>query len=113
MCFCFFYSASFFSTQLEDAEYNYNISGVTLDSTATEGQIWETDTGERLLASDTPPPCSEDSQPPSIFFSPPLSPADQALARLNQSASSDPSSQRESPPMDTRDLRYQIYFCFF
>nr|XP_046230151.1 rho guanine nucleotide exchange factor 28 isoform X2 [Scatophagus argus] len=92
-------------TPVEDADINNSISGVTRDSTGTDSGLWETEDSEDLLpAADTPPPCSEDFCPSSVPCSPPLSPADQALARLNRLASSEPTNQRKSPPMDTCDL---------
>ncbi|KAM8743941.1 rho guanine nucleotide exchange factor 28 isoform 2-T2 [Acanthopagrus schlegelii] len=88
-------------TQAEDAEIKYSVSGVTGDSTGTDGRLWDAvDSEALLLATDTPPPCPEDFNSPSVFFSPQISPADQALARLTRPAC----SQRESPPMDTCDL---------
>ncbi|KAM9338704.1 rho guanine nucleotide exchange factor 28 [Symphorus nematophorus] len=92
-------------TQAEDADSTYSVSGVTRDSTGTDSGLWDTvDSEDLLLATDTPPPYSEDFYPPSVPCSPPLSPADQALARLNRPASSELSNQRDSPPMDTCDL---------
>ncbi|XP_044031288.1 rho guanine nucleotide exchange factor 28 isoform X2 [Siniperca chuatsi] len=95
-------------TQAEDADIKYSTSivhGVTRDSTETDGGLWNTmDSEDLLLATDTPPPNSEDFYPPSEPCSSPLSPADQALARLNSLASSEPTNQRESPPMDICDL---------
>ncbi|XP_029921750.1 rho guanine nucleotide exchange factor 28 isoform X2 [Myripristis murdjan] len=100
-------------TQSDDADVKYSVSGVTSDSTGTEGRLWETeDSEDLLLATDTPPPrlpfISEDSHPGSLGLSlapsPPLSPPDQALARLTRPASSDQASQRESPPPETCDL---------
>lgn len=103
--------------QVDDADTKYSISGVTSDSTGTEGGIWDMmDSEDLLLATDTPPPFSEDFYPPSAPSSPLLSLADQALTRLNRSASSDPANQRRSPPMDACDLRYYSVFmfvCFF
>ncbi|XP_070706318.1 rho guanine nucleotide exchange factor 28 [Pempheris klunzingeri] len=92
-------------TQGEDANIKYSLGGVTRDSTGTDSGLWDTmDSEDLLLATDTPPPFSEDFYPPSVPCSPPLSPADQALARLNRPASSETTNQRESPPMDTCDL---------
>ncbi|XP_073333999.1 rho guanine nucleotide exchange factor 28 [Pagrus major] len=92
-------------TQVEDGDIKYSVSGVTGDSTGTDGRLWDAvDSEALLLATDTPPPYSEDFDPPSVFFSPQISPADQALARLTCPASSDSTNQRESPPMDTCDL---------
>lgn len=97
-----------FVPQLEVADSECSISGVTGESTATEGMIWDTvDSEDLLLATDTPPPHSEDFCPPSESRSPRLSPADQALARLNRSVSLEPTGQSETPPMDTCDLRYE------
>lgn len=95
-----------FLPQVDDADSQCGISGVTADSTETEGLITDTvDSEYLLLIADTPPPRWEDSQPPSEPCSSPLSPADRALARLNRSASSEPNSQRESPPVGVCDLR--------
>ncbi|XP_059214037.1 rho guanine nucleotide exchange factor 28 [Centropristis striata] len=92
-------------TQEEDADIKYSVSGVTRDSTGTDSGLWDTVDSEDLLpATDTPPPCSEDFSPLSLPCSPSLSPADQALARLNRPTSSEATSQRESPPMDNCDL---------
>lgn len=92
---------------MEDADSKFCIVGVTRDSTGTEGGIWDVlDSEDLLLATDTPPPYSGDFYPPSLPCTPPLSLADQALARLNRSTSSEPTNQRASPPMDTCDLRY-------
>ncbi|KAI3362135.1 hypothetical protein L3Q82_012465, partial [Scortum barcoo] len=86
-------------TQAEDVDVKYNMSGVTGDSSGTDGGLWDTvDSEDLLLATDTPPPYSEDFYPPSLSL------ADQALARLNHPASFEPTNQRESPPMDTCDL---------
>lgn len=96
-----------FLPQVDDANTGCIISGVTSDSTGTDSGLWDTvDSEDLLLATDTPPPYSEDSYPPSVPCSLPLSPADQALTRLNRLASSEPTNQRDSPPMDTCDLRY-------
>ncbi|XP_051267668.1 rho guanine nucleotide exchange factor 28 isoform X1 [Dicentrarchus labrax] len=89
-------------TQAEDADIQYNVSGVTRESTGTDSGLWDTvDSEDLLLATDTPPPYPEDLYSP---CSPPLSPADQALTRLNRPASSETTTQRESPPMDSCDL---------
>lgn len=104
-----------FLPQVDDADSQCSISGVTVDSTETEGMIADTvDSEDLLLVTDTPPPHSEDFHPPSAPCTPLLSPADRALARLNRSAFSEPNSQRGSPPLDGCDLRYdQIsVFCF-
>lgn len=86
---------------------------MTADSTGTDGRLWDAvDSQALLLATDTPPPYPEDFDPPSVFFSPQISPADQALARLTSPASSDSTNQRESPPMDTCDLRYDMSLGF-
>lgn len=91
---------------MDDADSRCSISGVTVDSTATEGLVTDAVDPEDLpLIPDTPPLHSEDSYPPPEPCSSPLSPADRALARLSRSASSEPTSQRESPPMDVCDLR--------
>ncbi|XP_038589452.1 LOW QUALITY PROTEIN: rho guanine nucleotide exchange factor 28 [Micropterus salmoides] len=93
-------------TQPEDDNIKYStskVSGVTRDSTGTDSGLWDTvDSEDLLLATDTPPPYSEDFY--SVPCSPPLSPADQALVRLNDPASSEPTNQTESLPMDTCDL---------
>ncbi|XP_028274419.1 rho guanine nucleotide exchange factor 28 isoform X2 [Parambassis ranga] len=87
-------------TQVDDIKYT--LSGVTRDSTGTDGGLCGSE--DLLLATDTPPPFSEDLYPPSAPGSPVLSPVDQALDRLNRPASSEQNSQRDSPPMDTCDL---------
>ncbi|KAK9532337.1 hypothetical protein VZT92_009725 [Zoarces viviparus] len=90
-------------TQDEDAEIMSIVGGVTRDSTGTDSGLWDAVDSEDLLpATDTPPPYSEDFYLVSLPCSPPLSPADQALARLHRPASSEPT--RESPPVDTCDL---------
>ncbi|XP_029940888.1 rho guanine nucleotide exchange factor 28 isoform X2 [Salarias fasciatus] len=78
----------------------YRVSGVTRDSTGTD--MWDSVSSEDLLlATDTPPPYSEGSPPPPLRCSPPLSPLDQALFRLNRPASSERQTPaRDSPPMD-------------
>ncbi|XP_070845479.1 rho guanine nucleotide exchange factor 28 [Chaetodon trifascialis] len=92
-------------TQVQDADIKYSVSGVTGDSTGTDGGLWDTvDSDDLLLATDTPPPYSEDFYPPSVHCSPPLSPADQALARLNRPPSFEPTHQGEGPAMDACDL---------
>uniref|UniRef100_A0A3B5AMK6 Rho guanine nucleotide exchange factor 28-like n=1 Tax=Stegastes partitus TaxID=144197 RepID=A0A3B5AMK6_9TELE len=89
-------------TQGDDGKYG--VSGVTSDSTGTDGGLWDTvDSEDLLLATDTPPPYSEDYSP-SVTGSPPLSPVIQALTRLTRPASSELIDQRDSPPMDTCDL---------
>lgn len=96
---------------MDDAD---SIGGVTVDSTETEGMITDTvDSEDLLLVADTPPPHSQDFHPPSAPCTPPLSPADQALARLNRSTSSEPNSQSESPRMDGCDLRHEQISVFF
>lgn len=81
---------------------------MTRDSTGTDSGLWDTVDSDDLLllATDTPPPYSDDFYTASLPCSPPLSPAGQALARLSRPAYSEPTDQRESPPMDTCDLRY-------
>ncbi|XP_056875134.1 rho guanine nucleotide exchange factor 28 isoform X1 [Takifugu flavidus] len=91
--------------QVDDADSQCSISGVTVDSTETEGVIMDAvDTEDLLLVNDTPLHHLEDSHPPSAPCTPPLSPADQALARLHHSASSECNSLRGSPPPDSCDL---------
>lgn len=91
---------------MDDADSRCSIGGVTVDSTETEGLVTDAVDPEDLpLIPDAPPLHLEDSQPPPEPCSSPLSPPDRALARLNRSASSEPNSQRESPPMDVCDLR--------
>ncbi|KAM3599229.1 uncharacterized protein V6R79_002353 [Siganus canaliculatus] len=87
-------------TQVEDADVKFSVGGVTRDSTGTDTglELGSVASKDLLLATDTPPPDSEAFYLPSAACSSPLSPADQALARLNRSTSS------ESPPMDTCDL---------
>ncbi|KAM9735884.1 rho guanine nucleotide exchange factor 28 isoform 2-T2 [Menidia menidia] len=82
-------------------DIKHRVSGATRTSTGTDGSLWDT---EDLLATDTPPPYSEDVYPGSVSCSPLLSPVDQALTRLNRPQSSEQSSQRDSPPMETYDL---------
>ncbi|XP_044189814.1 rho guanine nucleotide exchange factor 28 isoform X2 [Thunnus albacares] len=92
-------------TQADDVDTRCRVSGVTSDSTGTDSGLWDTvDSEYLLLATDTPPPYSEDFYPPSESCSPQLSPANQALARLNRLASSESTNQSDSPPMDTCDL---------
>ena len=98
-----------FLPQADDADTKCNISGVTSDSTATDSGLWDTvDSEDLLLATDTPPPYTEDFYSPSVPCSLPLqlSRADQALARLSRLTSPESTNQRDSPPMDTCDLRY-------
>eukprot|EP00066_Takifugu_rubripes_P013711 XP_011602977.1 PREDICTED: rho guanine nucleotide exchange factor 28-like isoform X2 [Takifugu rubripes] len=91
--------------QVDDADSQCSISGVTVDSTETEGVIMDAvDTEDLLLVNDTPLHHLEDSHPPSAPCTPPLSPADRALARLHHSASSECNSLRGSPPPDSCDL---------
>ncbi|XP_060917750.1 rho guanine nucleotide exchange factor 28 isoform X1 [Labrus mixtus] len=93
-------------TQSEDVDVKYAVCGATSDSTATDESLW--DAADLLPATDTPPPPpppqSEDCPPPFLPDPLPLSPADQALARLSRPLFSEPTNQRESPPMDTCDL---------
>uniref|UniRef100_UPI0037E89362 rho guanine nucleotide exchange factor 28 isoform X2 n=1 Tax=Semicossyphus pulcher TaxID=241346 RepID=UPI0037E89362 len=91
-------------TQAEDVDIKFSVSGVTSGSTGTDGGFCDAVDSDDLPATDTPPPYSEDFCPPSVPCSLPLSPADQALARLNRPAFSEPTDQRESPPMETCDL---------
>lgn len=94
-----------FSPQANDVDIKYNVSGVTRDSTGTDGSLWDTINSEEiLLATDTRPPFSEDFYP--FSGSPLLSPVDLALTRLIRPASSEQADQRGSPPMETCDLRY-------
>ncbi|XP_035766272.1 rho guanine nucleotide exchange factor 28 [Neolamprologus brichardi] len=91
--------------QANDVDIKYNVSGVTRDSTGTDGSLWDTINSEEiLLATDTPPPFSEDFYPSSASGSPLLSPVDLALTRLIRPASSEQANQRGSPPMETCDL---------
>ncbi|KAA8584368.1 hypothetical protein FQN60_008153 [Etheostoma spectabile] len=93
-------------TQEEDDNIKYSISEVTRDSTGTDSGLWDTVDSDDLLllATDTPPPYSDEFYTASLPCSPPLSPAGQALSRLSRTASSEPTDPRESPPMDTCDL---------
>ncbi|XP_041666310.1 rho guanine nucleotide exchange factor 28 isoform X2 [Cheilinus undulatus] len=92
-------------TQPEDVDIKFSIGGVTSDSTGTDGVLWDTVDSEDLHpATDTPPPHSEDFQPPYLPESLLLSPADQALARLNRPLFSEPLNQRENLTMDSCDL---------
>ncbi|XP_040013319.1 rho guanine nucleotide exchange factor 28 isoform X2 [Xiphias gladius] len=88
-------------TQAVDVDLKYSVSAVTRDSTGTDSGLW--DSQDLLLATDTPPPYSENFHPHSVPCSLPLSPADQALARPNP-ISFEPTNERDSPPMDTCDL---------
>lgn len=91
--------------QADDVDIKYNVSGVTRDSTGTDGSLWDTISSEEiLLATDTPPPFSEDFYPSSASCSPLLSPVDLALTRLIRPTSSEQTDQRGSPPMETCDL---------
>ncbi|XP_018529451.1 rho guanine nucleotide exchange factor 28 isoform X2 [Lates calcarifer] len=92
--------------QADSVDLKYSVTGVTRDSTGTDSSLWDTvDSQDLLLATDTPPPCSEENFfPHSEPCSPPPSPADQALARLNRPTSFEPTNERYSPPMDTCDL---------
>nr|XP_015798547.2 rho guanine nucleotide exchange factor 28 isoform X2 [Nothobranchius furzeri] len=83
-------------TQAGDVDFRYRVCGVTRDSTETDDNLWDTDD---LLATDTPPPHSEDLHPPSC----PLSPVDQALTRLNRSVSTQQTNHRDSPTRETCD----------
>ncbi|XP_034564779.1 rho guanine nucleotide exchange factor 28 [Notolabrus celidotus] len=92
-------------TQVVDEDTKFSVSGVTSNSTGTDGSLWDIVDSEDLHpAPDTPPPLSEDFHPPSSPYSLALSPADHALARLNRPTFSETTNQRESPPMDTCDL---------
>ncbi|KAM6975874.1 rho guanine nucleotide exchange factor 28 [Tautogolabrus adspersus] len=92
-------------TQSDDVDINYTVCGVTSDSTGTDNSLWDTVDSEDLLpATDTPPPHSEDCHAQFLTDSLQLSPANQALARLSRPLFSEPTNQRESPPMDTCDL---------
>lgn len=107
LSFCSFLSRLMFSPQANDVNIKYNVSGVTRYSTGTDGSLWDTINSEEiLLATDTPPPFSEDFYPSSASGSPLLSPVDLALTRLIRPASSEQANQRGSPPMETCDLRY-------
>ncbi|XP_067341357.1 rho guanine nucleotide exchange factor 28 isoform X3 [Channa argus] len=92
-------------TQVDDVDIKYSVSGVTRDSTGADSGLWDTvDSDDLLLATDTPPPIPGDVRLPHEACSHPLSPADQALARLNRRTSFDKTNRRDSPPMDTCDL---------
>ncbi|XP_056259969.1 rho guanine nucleotide exchange factor 28 isoform X2 [Seriola aureovittata] len=92
-------------TQPDDVDLKYSISGVTRDSTGTDSGLWDTvDSQDLLLATDTPLPFSENFYHNSVPCSLPLSPPDQALARLNRPICFEPTNERDSPPMDTCDL---------
>lgn len=105
-CFSFLNGLPHFLPQVDDADSRCSIGGVTVDSTETEGSVTDAVDPEDLpLIPDAPPLHLEDSHPPPEPCSSPLSPPDRALARLTRSASSEPNSQRESPPMDVCDLR--------
>lgn len=93
---------------MDDAGSQCSISGVTVDSTETEGVITDTvDSEDLLLLTDTLPPHLEGFHSPSAPCTPLLSLGERALARLNRSASSEPNSERESPGVDSCDLRYE------
>lgn len=94
---------------MDDADSQWGVCGVTVDSTETEGVALDPVDSEDLpLVTDAPPPPrSDDFPPPSAPCTPPLSPADRALARLNGSASSERNTRTESPPADGCDLRYK------
>ncbi|XP_041826213.1 rho guanine nucleotide exchange factor 28 isoform X2 [Melanotaenia boesemani] len=87
--------------QTQEIDNKCQVSGVTRGSTVTDGSLWDT---EDLLATDTPPPYSEDIYRASVPCSLPLSSVDQALTRLNCPASSEQTNQRDSLPMETCDL---------
>lgn len=94
-----------------DVNSKCNVDGVTSDSTGTDCGLWDTvDSDDLLLATDTPPPSSDDRHPPPF----PLSPADQALARLSRAAVSEAANHSDrdggSPTMETCDLRYHVAF---
>ncbi|XP_033979177.1 rho guanine nucleotide exchange factor 28 isoform X1 [Trematomus bernacchii] len=92
-------------SQDEDSDLQYSVSGVTRGSTGTDSGLWDTvDSDDFLAATDTPPPYSEEFFLPSLPCSPPLSLADQALARLKSPTSSESTNERESSPMETCDL---------
>ncbi|KAK1883401.1 Rho guanine nucleotide exchange factor 28 [Dissostichus eleginoides] len=92
-------------SQDEDADLQYSVSGVTRGSTGTDSRLWDTvDSDDFLAATDTPPPYSEEFFLPSLPCSPPLSLADQALARLKSPTSSESTNERENSPMETCDL---------
>lgn len=94
----------YFRPQATDVDATYRVSGVTGDSVGTDGCLWDSE--DLLLATDTPPPCLGHFYPSSIAASQLLSPVDEALTRLNRPASSEWTDQRDSPPMETCDLRY-------
>ncbi|KAG7241218.1 hypothetical protein INR49_025961 [Caranx melampygus] len=92
-------------TQDDEVDLKCSISGVTRDSSGTDSGLWDTvDAQDLLPATDTPPPYSENYYPNSVPCSLPLSPPDQALARLNRPICFEPTNERDSPPMDTCDL---------
>ncbi|KAF0038914.1 hypothetical protein F2P81_009398 [Scophthalmus maximus] len=93
-------------SQADDVDLKCNIGGVTRDSTGTDSGLWDSSESQDLpLATDTPPAYSENLCPYSVCHSPPLSPADQAPARLSCPTSSEQTNERDSPPMDACDLR--------
>ncbi|XP_061589801.1 rho guanine nucleotide exchange factor 28 isoform X2 [Cololabis saira] len=87
-------------TQASDVGDSYGVGRVTRDSSGTDGCLWGTVNSGDLLATDTPPPRSDDVHFP---CSPPFSPVDQAVTRQNRPASPE-GNERDSPPMDTCDL---------
>ncbi|XP_035481788.2 rho guanine nucleotide exchange factor 28 isoform X2 [Scophthalmus maximus] len=92
-------------SQADDVDLKCNIGGVTRDSTGTDSGLWDSSESQDLpLATDTPPAYSENLCPYSVCHSPPLSPADQAPARLSCPTSSEQTNERDSPPMDACDL---------
>ncbi|XP_034094728.1 rho guanine nucleotide exchange factor 28 isoform X2 [Gymnodraco acuticeps] len=92
-------------SQDEEADLQYSVSGVTRGSTGTDSGLWDTvDSDDFLAATDSPPPYSEEFFLPSLPCSPPLSLADQALARLKSPTSSESTNERDNSPMETGDL---------
>ncbi|XP_026153056.1 rho guanine nucleotide exchange factor 28 isoform X3 [Mastacembelus armatus] len=89
-------------TQADDVDFKFSISGVTRDSTGTDSGIQNTEV--LLIATDTPPPHPKDLCLHSVPCFPPLSPAVQALTRLNHPTSYESTIHRDSPPMDSCDL---------
>ncbi|KAK2818736.1 hypothetical protein Q5P01_024297 [Channa striata] len=91
--------------QILTQQTQVSVSGVTRDSTGTDSGLWDTvDSDDLLLATDTPPPGPEDVHLTRVPSSHPLSPADQALARLNHLTFIEKIHHRDSPPVDTCDL---------
>lgn len=92
--------------QVEHEDIQLSVSGVTSDSTGTDGRLWDAaDSEDPPPEVDTPSLISEDLHPRSSLFSLTSSPADQALSRLTHPTFSESNNQKECLPVDTCDLR--------